>query len=45
MRREPDVLAKRKPGSETTRPQRLHEPLSHAEARGLRYLPAEWGRR
>jgi hypothetical protein len=34
MGREPDVLAKRKPGSETTRPQRLREPLSHAEARG-----------
>jgi LuxR family transcriptional regulator, maltose regulon positive regulatory protein len=36
-----NVLAGRKPGSPTAGPQHLREPLSHAEARVLRYLPTK----
>ena len=36
-----NVLAGRKPGSPSAGPQRLREPLSHAEARVLRYLPTK----
>ena len=36
-----NVLAGRKPGLQPTGPQRLREPLSHAEARVLRYLPTK----
>jgi LuxR family maltose regulon positive regulatory protein len=36
-----NVLAGRKPGSSSAGPQRLREPLSHAEARVLRYLPTK----
>ena len=36
-----NVLAGRKPGSPPAGPQRLREPLSHAEARVLRYLPTK----
>jgi LuxR family maltose regulon positive regulatory protein len=36
-----NVLAGQKPGSSPTGPQRLREPLSHAEARVLRYLPTK----
>jgi LuxR family transcriptional regulator, maltose regulon positive regulatory protein len=36
-----DVLAGRKPDSPGPGPQRLREPLSHAEARVLRYLPTK----
>jgi LuxR family maltose regulon positive regulatory protein len=36
-----NVLAGRKPGSQPAGPQRLREPLSHAEARVLRYLPTK----
>jgi len=36
-----NVLAGQKPGSPPTGPQRLREPLSHAEARVLRYLPTK----
>jgi LuxR family maltose regulon positive regulatory protein len=36
-----NVLAGREPGSQPARPQRLREPLSHAEARVLRYLPTK----
>ena len=36
-----DVLAGRKPGSPPAGPPRLREPLSHAEARVLRYLPTK----
>ena len=36
-----NVLAGRKPGSQPSGPQRLREPLSHAEARVLRYLPTK----
>jgi LuxR family maltose regulon positive regulatory protein len=36
-----NVLAGRKPGSEPAGPQRLREPLSHAETRVLRYLPTK----
>jgi LuxR family transcriptional regulator, maltose regulon positive regulatory protein len=36
-----DVLAGRKPGAQEPGPQRLREPLSHAEARVLRYLPTK----
>jgi LuxR family maltose regulon positive regulatory protein len=35
------VLAGHKPGSPSARPPRLREPLSHAEARVLRYLPTK----
>jgi LuxR family transcriptional regulator, maltose regulon positive regulatory protein len=35
------VLAGRKPGSPPAGPPRLREPLSHAEARVLRYLPTK----
>jgi LuxR family maltose regulon positive regulatory protein len=35
------VLAGQKPGSEPAGPRRLREPLSHAEARVLRYLPTK----
>ncbi len=34
-----NALAGRKPGAQPSAPQRLHEPLSSAEARVLRYLP------
>jgi LuxR family maltose regulon positive regulatory protein len=40
-----NVLAGRKPGSPPAGPQRLREPLSHAEARVLRYLPTSSPRR
>jgi LuxR family maltose regulon positive regulatory protein len=36
-----NVLAGQKPGSPSAGPQRLREPLSHAEARVLRYLPTK----
>ena len=36
-----NVLAGRKPGSPPAGPQHLREPLSHAEARVLRYLPTK----
>ena len=36
-----NVLAGNKPGSPSAGPQRLREPLSHAEARVLRYLPTK----
>jgi LuxR family maltose regulon positive regulatory protein len=36
-----NVLAGRKPDSQPASPQRLREPLSHAEARVLRYLPTK----
>jgi LuxR family transcriptional regulator, maltose regulon positive regulatory protein len=36
-----NVLAGREPGSQSAGPQRLREPLSHAEARVLRYLPTK----
>ena len=36
-----NVLAGRKPGSQPPAPQRLREPLSHAETRVLRYLPTK----
>jgi LuxR family maltose regulon positive regulatory protein len=36
-----DVLAGRAPGARAPRPQGLREPLSHAEARVLRYLPTK----
>jgi LuxR family maltose regulon positive regulatory protein len=36
-----NVLAGRKPGSPPAGPQRLREPLSHAEAPVLRYLPTK----
>jgi LuxR family maltose regulon positive regulatory protein len=36
-----NVLAGQKPGSSPAGPQRLREPLSHAEARVLRYLPTK----
>jgi LuxR family transcriptional regulator, maltose regulon positive regulatory protein len=36
-----NVLAGRKPGSQSAGLQRLREPLSHAEARVLRYLPTK----
>ena len=36
-----NVLAGRKPGAPPGGPQRLREPLSHAEARVLRYLPTK----
>ena len=36
-----NVLAGRKPGSPSAGPQHLREPLSHAEARVLRYLPTK----
>jgi LuxR family maltose regulon positive regulatory protein len=36
-----NVLAGQKPGSPPTGPQHLREPLSHAEARVLRYLPTK----
>jgi LuxR family maltose regulon positive regulatory protein len=36
-----NVLAGQKPGSPPAGPQRLREPLSHAEARVLRYLPTK----
>ena len=36
-----NVLAGSKPGSQPAGPQRLREPLSHAEARVLRYLPTK----
>jgi LuxR family transcriptional regulator, maltose regulon positive regulatory protein len=36
-----NVLAGAKPNSEPTGPRRLREPLSHAEARVLRYLPTK----
>ena len=35
------MLAGRKPGSPSAGPQHLREPLSHAEARVLRYLPTK----
>jgi LuxR family transcriptional regulator, maltose regulon positive regulatory protein len=35
------VLAGREPGSQPSGPRRLREPLSHAEARVLRYLPTK----
>jgi LuxR family transcriptional regulator, maltose regulon positive regulatory protein len=36
-----NVLAGEEPGSQPTGPQRLREPLSHAETRVLRYLPTK----
>jgi len=36
-----NVLAGQKPGAPPAGPQRLREPLSHAEARVLRYLPTK----
>jgi LuxR family maltose regulon positive regulatory protein len=36
-----NVLAGRKPGSQSGEPQHLREPLSHAETRVLRYLPTK----
>jgi LuxR family transcriptional regulator, maltose regulon positive regulatory protein len=36
-----NVLAGRKPGSQPAGPRHLREPLSHAEARVLRYLPTK----
>jgi LuxR family maltose regulon positive regulatory protein len=36
-----NVLAGQKPGSSPAGPQHLREPLSHAEARVLRYLPTK----
>jgi LuxR family maltose regulon positive regulatory protein len=36
-----NVLAGQQPGSPPTGPQHLREPLSHAEARVLRYLPTK----
>jgi LuxR family transcriptional regulator, maltose regulon positive regulatory protein len=36
-----NVLAGSKPGSQPAGPPRLREPLSHAEARVLRYLPTK----
>jgi LuxR family maltose regulon positive regulatory protein len=36
-----NVLAGRQPGQQPTGPQRLREPLSHAEGRVLRYLPTK----
>jgi LuxR family maltose regulon positive regulatory protein len=36
-----NVLAGREPGSQPAGPRRLREPLSHAEARVLRYLPTK----
>ncbi|MGD0240461.1 MAG: LuxR C-terminal-related transcriptional regulator [Streptosporangiaceae bacterium] len=36
-----DALAGRKPGAPPAGPRRLREPLSHAEARVLRYLPTK----
>jgi LuxR family maltose regulon positive regulatory protein len=36
-----NVVAGQKPGSSPAGPQRLREPLSHAEARVLRYLPTK----
>jgi LuxR family maltose regulon positive regulatory protein len=36
-----NVLAGNEPGSQPAREQRLREPLSHAEARVLRYLPTK----
>ena len=36
-----NVLAGNKPGSPSAGPQRLREPLSHAETRVLRYLPTK----
>ncbi len=36
-----DVLAGREPGARPPRPQGLRDPLSHAEARVLRYLPTK----
>ena len=36
-----NVLAGHEPGSPSAGPQRLRDPLSHAEARVLRYLPTK----
>ena len=36
-----NVLAGRKPDSQSGEPQHLREPLSHAETRVLRYLPTK----